>query len=97
MHFWSYIVSKLSKADSGIFFEPHGDIGVEPAAPVFEGLGQVPVVESDGGRDAAGLEGGQEVLVILHAGLIHCSSCPVRKGSCCSIGKDPGPGDGEPA
>ena len=84
----TYVVPKLSEADSGVLLKPKGDVCIQPAALVLECLGQVPVVERDGGRDSAGLEGAQEILVILDAGRV------LRPGS---LRQDPGPRDGEPA
>ena len=78
----THVVPKLSEADSCVLLKPEGDVRIQPAAPVLECLGQVPVVEGDGGRDSSGLEGAQEVLVILDAGRV------LRPGP---LRQDPGP------
>ena len=84
----TYVVPKLSEADSGVLLKPEGDVCIQPAALVLECLGQVPVVERDGRGDSTGLEGAQEILVILDPGSVLCSG---------SLRQDPGPRDGEPA
>ena len=38
-------VPECLEADSGVFHEPILALGIQPASPVLEGLGQVPVIQ----------------------------------------------------
>ena len=57
---------------------------------------QVPMVEGYDRLDAIGLQGRDEVLVVLNASFIHCPGRPVWKGFRRAVGQYPGPGDGKP-
>ena len=64
-HFMSNLIAEFPEADSGILFEPKSDVWIEPSAAVLQGLGEIPVVESDCGRDTLSFQSRDQILVVL--------------------------------
>ena len=66
-----HAVSERAEHHAGIIGEPVGHVTVEPAAVVVEGGGEVPVIEGDGGLDAAGEQRVDEAVVERDAARVH--------------------------
>ncbi len=73
--------------DRGVGGEVLGRLALGPAAAVLEGLGQVPVVEGDGGGDARLQEAVHQLVVEREA---------LGVDRAVAAGEHPGPGDGQP-
>ena len=63
--FKSNLIAEFPEAHSGILFEPKSDVWIEPSAAVLQGLGEIPVVESDCGRDTLSFQSRDQILVVL--------------------------------
>ena len=80
-------VAEAGGGQVGVLGEPGGGVAVQPAAGVFEGLRQVPVVEGGHRVDAGGQQLVDQPVVEVQAG---------RVGRAGAGGLHPGPGDREP-
>lgn len=79
-------VAEPLRDQSGVVREALRRLAHPPAAPVFQSLGEVPVVEGGGGGDPGGQQFVDQPVVEVQTGGV---------GRTCAVGLDPRPGDGE--